>query len=527
MALEADRLSFSYGEVPVLSCASFGLPQGGFAALIGPNGAGKSTLLKLLLGELSPSSGAVRLLGQDTARFRNWRRLGYVPQDGLARHTDFPASVEEVVLANLSGEIGLLRFPRQEHRERVRQALELVGMAGYGRRLIGALSGGQRQRVLLARALISRPEVMLLDEPTSGMDLQSGENFYRLLAGLNRDHGLTILMVGHDVDRVCSYVSTLYCLEEGTLAELTPGQVRRERAGLHRHSDMTRERRGNAVSIFEYPFMQRAFLVGILLALIIPCVGIVIVLKRLSTIGDALSHTSLAGVAAGLLFNINPVLGATAACVAAAFGIEAIRKKLPRYAEMSIAIILSAGVGLAGVLSGFVRSAASFNSFLFGSIVAISDGELYTVAVVSGIIVLAFLFLYKELFYLALDERAARMSGIPVGIINSVFTVLIAVTVSIAARTVGALIVSSMMVVPVACGMQLGRSYKQTVLWSIAFAEGFTVGGLFLSYYVGLKPGGTIVLLGVACLLLLLILKPLFARLGRAGRKELKGEHDD
>ena len=132
------------------------------------------------------------------------------------------------------------------------------------------------------------------------------------------------------------------------------------------------------------------------------------------------------------------------------------------------------------------------------------------------------MFLYKELFYLALDERAARMSGIPVGIINSVFTVLIAVTVSIAARTVGALIVSSMMVVPVACG-----SYKQTVLWSIAFAEGFTVGGLFLSYYVGLKPGGTIVLLGVACLLLLLILKPLFARLGRAGRKELKGEHDD
>ena len=208
MALEADRLSFSYGEAPVLSCASFGLPQGGFAALIGPNGAGKSTLLKLLLGELSPSSGAVRLLGQDTARFRNWRRLGYV------------------------------------HRERVRQALELVGMAGYGRRLIGALSGGQRQRVLLARALISRPEVMLLDEPTSGMDLQSGENFYRLLAGLNRDHGLTILMVSHDVDRICSYVSTLYCLEEGTLAELTPGQVRRERAGLHRHSDMTRERRG-------------------------------------------------------------------------------------------------------------------------------------------------------------------------------------------------------------------------------------------------------------------------------------------
>ena len=242
--LEMRNVEKNFGGVRAIDNFSVTLEPGKIHGLIGPNGAGKSTLLKLLLGELSPSSGAVRLLGQDTARFRNWRRLGYVPQDGLARHTDFPASVEEVVLANLSGEIGLFRFPRPEHRERVRQALELVGMAGYGRRLIGALSGGQRQRVLLARALISRPEVMLLDEPTSGMDLQSGENFYRLLAGLNRDHGLTILMVSHDVDRICSYVSTLYCLEEGTLAELTPGQVRRERAGLHRHSDMTRERRG-------------------------------------------------------------------------------------------------------------------------------------------------------------------------------------------------------------------------------------------------------------------------------------------
>ena len=123
-------------------------------------------------------------------------------------------------------------------------------------------------------------------------------------------------------------------------------------------------------------------------------------------IGDALSHTSLAGVVGRVAFQISIRCWGPRQLCSRGLGIEAIRKKLPRYAEMSIAIILSAGVGLAGVLSGFVRSAASFNSFLFGSIVAISDGELYTVAVVSGIIVLAFLFLYKELFYLALDERA-------------------------------------------------------------------------------------------------------------------------
>ena len=126
------------------------------------------------------------------------------------------------------------------------------------------------------------------------------------------------------------------------------------------------------MEIFNYGFMQRAFLVGLLLAAVIPCIGMVIVCKRLSMIGDALSHTSLAGVAAGLILGMNPVAAAALACITASLGIEIIRRKLPRYSEMSIAIVMSAGVGLAGVLSGFVKNAANFNSFLFGSIVAIS-----------------------------------------------------------------------------------------------------------------------------------------------------------
>jgi zinc transport system permease protein len=264
-------------------------------------------------------------------------------------------------------------------------------------------------------------------------------------------------------------------------------------------------------AIWEYDFMQRAFLVGILLAVIVPCIGIVVVLKRLSMIGDALSHTSLAGVAAGLILGINPILGAVATCIAAALGIEAIRKKIPKYSEMSIAIVMSAGVGLAGVLSGFVKNAANFNSFLFGSIVAISDFEVILVACISCAVLLAFVFLYKELFYIALDERGARLAGIPVGAINFIFTILTAVTVSVAARTVGALIVSSLMVVPAACAMQFGKSYKQTVVYSVLFAVIFTIAGLFLSYYLRLKPGGTIVLIGVLFFIVILLLKKLFA----------------
>lgn len=257
-------------------------------------------------------------------------------------------------------------------------------------------------------------------------------------------------------------------------------------------------------AILEYDFMRRAFVVGILLAVIIPCIGIIVVLKRLSMIGDALSHASLAGVAAGLILGVNPILGAMATSVAAALGIEAIRKKIPKFSEMSIAIMMSAGVGLAGVLSGFVKNAANFNSFLFGSIVSISDFEMALVTVISCVVMLAFLLLYKELFYISLDERSARLAGIPVKAINFIFTILTAVTVSVAARTVGALIVSSLMVIPVACAMQFAKSYRRTVIYSILFAVGFTISGLVISYYARLKPGGTIVLIGVLCLVLIL-----------------------
>ncbi|MDO5099976.1 MAG: metal ABC transporter permease [Eubacteriales bacterium] len=265
-------------------------------------------------------------------------------------------------------------------------------------------------------------------------------------------------------------------------------------------------------NLFEYDFMRKAFIVGILIAVMVPCIGVVIVCKRLSMIGDALSHTSLAGVAIGLILGFNPVLGAVLSCMIAALGIEVIRKKLPAYSEMSIAIMMSAGIGLTGVLSKYIGNSANFNSFLFGSIVAITDFELYLVIALSITVLVVFSILYHSLFYIALDEQAARLRGIPTNAINTVFTLLTAVTVSVASRTVGALIVSSMMVVPVSCAMQVAKSYRQTVLYAVGFAVLFTVVGLTLSYYTGLKPGGTIVLLGVFSLLLIFLGKKVFAR---------------
>jgi len=266
--------------------------------------------------------------------------------------------------------------------------------------------------------------------------------------------------------------------------------------------------------IFQYEFMINAFIVGILTAVIIPCIGVVVVLRRLSIMGDALSHVSLAGVAAGLVFGINPVLSAVIFAVAASLGVEKIRSAISRFGEISTAVIMSVGIGLAGILSGFVTS-ANFNSFLFGSLVAISPFEKYLVMVLSIVVLAVFLLLYRALFYITFDEESARLAGIPVRLVTIVFTVLTAVTISISSRVVGTLVVSSMMVLPVAVSLQLAKSYKQTVVFSVLSSVFFVVTGLFLSYYLNLKPGGTIVLTGVASLAVTLLVKSSAGRLKR------------
>ena len=164
--------------------------------------------------------------------------------------------------------------------------------------------------------------------------------------------------------------------------------------------------------MFEYLFMQRAFVAGLILGIAVPCVGVVVVLKRLSMMGDALSHTALAGVAGGLIAGINPVLGATIACLGAAGAIEVIRRRFEGHAELAIAIVMSCGIGLAGVLSGFVPNAASFSSFLFGSIVTVNDDDLLAVAAVGATVLLLCALMRIELFLVSLDERAARLAGV-------------------------------------------------------------------------------------------------------------------
>ena len=257
------------------------------------------------------------------------------------------------------------------------------------------------------------------------------------------------------------------------------------------------------LEVFQYDFMRRAFLAAAMIAVIAPCIGAPIVLKRLSSIGDATSHSALAGIALGLVFGINPILAAVVFSILAVLGIEALRKVFPSYGEIATVVVMSAGLGLTAVLSGFITNGSSnLNSFLFGSIVAISDFEMYLTIGLGIAVIIVSVLLYKELFFVTFDEEAAKLAGVPTGGINFVLMLLTAVTVSVASRIVGALMISSLLVIPVASAMMVAKSYKQTVWLSICFAEIFTIAGLFISYYLDLRPGGTIVLLGVIFLII-------------------------
>lgn len=201
-------VTFQYDAMPVFSRpATFSIARGDFACVVGPNGGGKTTLLKLALGLLKPSSGSVEILGDEPTRTRG--RVGYMPQHAQL-DPKFPVSVKEVVLMGRLGRRGpMSRYDRDDHAQ-ARVALEQVNLAPLEGRPFASLSGGQRQRVLIARALACDPELLLLDEPTSNLDVAAQSDLYELLHKLNER--MTLLLVSHDVGFVSKFVETIICV---------------------------------------------------------------------------------------------------------------------------------------------------------------------------------------------------------------------------------------------------------------------------------------------------------------------------
>lgn len=220
--VEIEGVGFNYGEVRVLEGINLTVEPGDFLGIIGPNGSGKTTLLRIMLGLLAPATGAVRLFGKTPAAFGQWGRLGYVPQKATLDPA-LPATVHEVVATGLVATLSLLRRAGAAGRARIDEVLGRVGMDAHAGARIGALSAGQQQRVLIARALVSDPELLILDEPTGGVDPEAQTSFYALLQHLNREREVTLILVSHDIGVVAKEVTKLACLNRRLIFHGRPG----------------------------------------------------------------------------------------------------------------------------------------------------------------------------------------------------------------------------------------------------------------------------------------------------------------
>ena len=254
-----------------------------------------------------------------------------------------------------------------------------------------------------------------------------------------------------------------------------------------------------------YEFMQNAFIISAMISVLCPCVGIFLVLRRFSMIGDTLAHASLAGITIGLASGQNPVIGAFAFTAVSGAIIEFLRGYFKKNADLVLSVVLAACVGIAGTLMSAGRLHANAENIMFGSVLTVTKTDIILVLILSVLSVAALVLLYDKLVYISFDEEAAKIAGVRVKLLNYVFIVLVASAVSVSIRVVGVLVLSSLMALPVASAMQLRKGFKVTLVFSVIFSFIDIMLGLVLSYYLGVAPGGFTALVAVVMLLVVIV----------------------
>jgi zinc transport system permease protein len=253
------------------------------------------------------------------------------------------------------------------------------------------------------------------------------------------------------------------------------------------------------LEIFQYGFIMRGLEAGILIGLIAPLIGIFLVLRRYSLIADTLSHVSLAGVAIGLLLKINPLWTAIGASAISSVAIERLRTGKKIYGETALSIFLSGSLALAVVLIGLAHGfSVDLFSYLFGSIVTVKQADVFIILGLGTLIALSVFIFYKELVYIAFDDEAATVSGLPVKIFNTLFILLAAIMIAISIPIIGILLISALLVLPTITALQLKQGFKTTLLWAEIISVFSIIAGIITSFYLNISSGGTIVLIMLA-----------------------------
>lgn len=220
--LEINNLSFSYGMAHVLKDLNFHLEEKEVVVITGENGSGKSTFLKILLRELNGYSGSIKLFGEDLKNIKDFKDVGYVPQVERSNGISFPVTVKELVSLNFYREFGFIKKPSKKLMEMTRDKLKALDILEYENTPFNELSGGLKQRVMIARSLVKDPKLLILDEPTSGVDMENKVHFMEMIGKLNQEKGITILMVSHEFEFIKNHLklSRVADMREGALVDV-------------------------------------------------------------------------------------------------------------------------------------------------------------------------------------------------------------------------------------------------------------------------------------------------------------------
>lgn len=265
------------------------------------------------------------------------------------------------------------------------------------------------------------------------------------------------------------------------------------------------------MEILQYDFMRRALIIGIIVSLNCSTIGLFLVLRRFSMVGDTISHVALSGVALGMVTGIYPIYSAVVVSIIASIGIEKLRKTYSEYSELALSIVLAGGIGVASLLISLDQANTNgIMGYLFGSIALVTTKDLKMIAIIGSVILAVVIFSYRALFYITFDEESAKYAGVKVNKTNIFFSILIALTITLSMRIVGILLVSSLMVLPVATSLQLAKSFRSALVYSNIFGLISVISGLIVSFYLDLAPGGSIVVISLIVLIAIILVKRIF-----------------
>ncbi len=494
--LRCSDVTLGYEGTAVMEHLSFSVSAGDYLYIVGENGSGKSTLMKAILGLKSPMAGKI-----ETGDGLKPDEIGYLPQQ-TAVQRDFPASVLEIVRSGCLNRSGLRPFYTRQEKQLALDNMERLGITHLAKRCYRELSGGQQQRVLLARALGATQKMLVLDEPVTGLDPKAQTELYELIAKLNREDGITILMVSHDMEAAVKYASHVLHISKTPLffrhkGRLSPEQ---DRTGIHR--------RCTGMSIWEeltgylsFSFVQYALIASVLIALCSSLLGVTLVLKRFSVIGDGLSHVAFGALAIATVLRLsNSMLLVMPVTVACAVILLCANQSAKIKGDAAIAMLSVSALALGYLVQNLFSSSANISgdvcSTLFGStlILTLSTTDVWVCVGMSIVVMAIFLLFYHKIFAVTFDETFAAATGIRARMYNLLIAVVTAVIIVLAMNLVGSLLTSALIVFPALSAMRLFRSFRGVICCAGVISVVCAVAGLLISILASTPVGATVVI---------------------------------